>query len=274
MKGRTTVRLAPDESIHETGLLGFAGIVWDCALSFKRLRGIGRASRGGSVRTETIVNPSVRGAGLGRKTSLQGRFRGCEPALKSRYLQGSEPDTGRATTSRSVMVTVPGPNPNPGRHGLAPAHAAPSCPGSRTAPSPAAKIADTIQTDRFGMGKPGLAGPARGPAGLRVVIPRRPRTDSRTFDLAVLAKRCTAQMEVAVAGLASTAIHANTCDPPGILFVAQAIFGFPPTIAKRVENMARHRRRQPRERFPRGFSGSGAGHDHPRSNATACQRGC
>ena len=76
------------------------------------------------------------------------------------------------------------------------------------------------------MGKPGLADSARGSAGLRVVIPRRPRTDSRTFDLAVLAERCTAQMEVAVAGLANAAIHANTCDPPDILFGVQAIFGF------------------------------------------------
>ncbi len=53
----------------------------------------------------------------------------------------------------------------------------------------------------------------------------RIRTDSRTFDLAVLAERCTAHMEVAVAGLANAAIHANTCDPPGVLFGAQAIFG-------------------------------------------------
>ena len=76
------------------------------------------------------------------------------------------------------------------------------------------------------MGKPGQAGPARGSDGFHDVTPRRPRIDSRTFDLAVLAKRCTAQMEVAVAGLANAAIHANTCDPPDILFGVQAIFGF------------------------------------------------
>ena len=35
--------------------------------------------------------------------------------------------------------------------------------------------------------------------------------DSDIFDLAVLAERCTAQMEIA-------AIHANTGDPPDILF--------------------------------------------------------
>ena len=42
----------------------------------------------------------------------------------------------------------------------------------------------------------------------------------------MLAERCTAQMEGAVAGLANAAIHANTCDPPGILFGVQAIFDF------------------------------------------------
>ncbi len=42
----------------------------------------------------------------------------------------------------------------------------------------------------------------------------------------VLAERCTAQMEVAVAGLANAAIHANTCDPTDILFGVQAIFDF------------------------------------------------
>ena len=75
-------------------------------------------------------------------------------------------------------------------------------------------------------GEAGLAGPARGSAGLRVIIPLRPRTDNRTFDLAELAERCTAQLEVAVAGLANAAIHANTCNPPDILFGVQAIFGF------------------------------------------------
>ena len=63
-------------------------------------------------------------------------------------------------------------------------------------------------------------------AGFHVIIPRRPRIDSRTFDLAVLAVRCTAQMEITVTGLANAAIHANTCDPPDILFGVQAIFGF------------------------------------------------
>ena len=58
--------------------------------------------------------------------------------------------------------------------------------------------------------------------GTSPLIPRRPRIDSDIFDLAVLAELCTAQMEIAAAGLANAAIHANTGDPPGILFGVQA----------------------------------------------------
>ena len=120
------------------------------------------------------------------------------------------------------MVTAPGPRPAPGtaRAGARPRGAV--VPRIADGAITSAKIADTIQNDHFGMGKPGLADSARGSAGHRVVIPRRPRIDSDTLELAVLAVRCTAQMEITVAGVANAAIHANTGDPPDILFDVQA----------------------------------------------------
>ena len=284
-------------------LLGFTGILRDCARSFKGLRGIGRACQGGSARTKIIANPPVRGADSGRKTSIQGRFRNCEPALKSGVFRARNPITpGRATTSRSAMVTAPGPRPEPGtaRAGARPRGAvAPRSVaadnlsvseltafsaelGSRPVGSvriadgtiTTAKIADTTQCDRFGMGRRRWRVPARvrrvprchpAPAPDQQRHLRSRRACGALHRPDGSRRRRPRQRRHPCQHLRSAR---HPLRRPGHLRF------LPPTIAKRMENMARHRRRQPWKRFPRGFSGSGAGRDHPRSNATACQRGC